>query len=396
MKLLPARPFNPGDKRPVDREEKIEQINFTVHKFTPRKRPENPANVVIFPHFSEFGSELVESLYCLPMSMRTKYVGKYSIVMGWYGRAYLYKHLVDEFWEIKQEHQWLRDYCRAFHHDSVNLKKAEKQAGQYGTVADINDYAIHTLHPRIQCCTKPGCGGQIIYTDQAQYCLRCHSQFPRVGIYHEIKYAKDNLAVWTPQPSKEKLAYVDKYLKPNSVGVTARFRNCYGRNLPKEFYELLVLRLEAMGYNPIWIGEKETTLRSPFERITDFCITEDARDLETTLALVSKLKFTVQFWTASTRLAGLVGTPYLLFESPEQIWGVGQEGIRLNLCTKGKRKLVLAHYLNVLNRQAEAVDVVEKAVREMEAGNYDDLMGMVDHDFNIKFLRQQNKARIGD
>jgi len=393
-KLLRAKQFNPGDKKVLESEELLKEITFKVHKFTPRQRPSNPANVAIFPHFSEFGSELIESIYTLPMLLNGQYRGKYSIVLGWYGRAYLYKHLVDEFWEIDKEHQYLRDYCRAFHHSSKNLKKAEKMASKYGHVVDTpQEYGLEILFPRLHVC--PACQSPVIFSEFYQQCFKCGQCYHRVGIYNEIKYAKERLAVWPPPPSQEKLAYVDKYLKPNSVGVTARHRTCYGRNLPKEFYEQLVLRLEKMGYNPIWIGEEETTLRAPYDRIIDYCLTEDARDLETTLALVSKLKFTVQFWTASTRLAGLVGTPWLLFESPDQIWGIGQEGIRLNLCTKGKGKLVLAHFVNVAQDQAKAVDVVERAVREMEAGNYDDLIGMCESDYVVEDMRRQNQARVG-
>jgi len=392
--LLPAKQFNPGDKTAVEREEPLTNIRFLVHKFTPRLRPDNPDNVVILPHFAEFGSELVESIYTLPMAMNGPHKGKYSIVLGWYGRAYLYKHLVDEFWEINEESQYLREYCRAFHHASKNLKKVEKDAERYGKVVDApQEYGLDILYPRLHCCQS--CKGPVMFTDEGQICIQCHRVHHRVGIYHEIKHAKEKLAVWPPLPRQEKLDYVSKYLKPNSVGVTARHRTCYGRNLPKEFYEKLVIRLEGMGYHPIWIGEKETTLRAPFDRITDYCLTEDARDLETTLALVSRLKFTVQFWTASTRLAGLVGTPWLLVESPDQIWGVGQEGIRLNLCTKGKGKLVLAHYVNVNQDHEGGVNMIEKAVREMDAGNYEDLIGMVENPLIVADMRRKNQARVG-
>src|SRR5437868_6987459 len=84
-----------------DEEAHIDEINFTVHKFTKRERPKNPKNTVVFPCFSEFGTEIVGTLYCLPMLMRRNFKGKYSIAIGWYGRAFLYKHLVDEFWEIE-------------------------------------------------------------------------------------------------------------------------------------------------------------------------------------------------------------------------------------------------------------------------------------------------------
>ncbi|MGF2049649.1 hypothetical protein ACQUET_13250, partial [Lactococcus lactis] len=79
-----------------------------------------------------------------------------------------------------------------------------------------------------------------------------------VGIYNEVAAAKSS-AVWPAAPSPAKVDYVkDKYLKPRSVGITARHRTCYGRNLPAQFYEKLVHYLENLGYNPIWIGEKET------------------------------------------------------------------------------------------------------------------------------------------
>lgn len=395
MKLLPAKYRNPGDKKELDQEERMENIQFTVHKFTNRPRPDNPANVVVFPNFSEFGSELIQTCYTMPRMLSSKYQGKYSIVMGWYGRAYLYKHLVDEFWEIKEEHQHLREYCRCFHHDSKNLKKAERLAAKYGTVVPPNDHALGILYPRLPACPVKGCGGQIIYADKNQICLRCHAHLPPVGIYHEIAHAKKN-AVWLPRPSQEKLDYVDRYLKPNAVGITARHRTCYGRNLPKEFYEKLILSLEAQGYNPVWIGEKETTLRSPFPHIPDYCLTDDARDLETTLALVSKMKFTVQFWTASTRLAGLTGTPYIVFESPDQLYGMGHEGYRLNLCTKNDNgKVVLAHYVNVLADHDTAIGLVHRAITEIGQKNYDDIIGMVESEDYTAAFRKKNLARIG-
>jgi alkanesulfonate monooxygenase SsuD/methylene tetrahydromethanopterin reductase-like flavin-dependent oxidoreductase (luciferase family) len=48
-----------------------------------------------------------------------------------------------------------------------------------------------------------------------------------------------------------------QYLKPNSVGIFARGRAMYGRNLSPEFYVNLIKMLEDLGYNPIWLGEKQ-------------------------------------------------------------------------------------------------------------------------------------------
>jgi hypothetical protein len=122
---------------------------------------------------------------------------------------------------------------------------------------------------------------------------------------------------------------------------------------------------------------------------------EHAQDLEKTLLLVSQLKFTVQFYTASSRLAALVGTPYIIVESPDQIWGQGQEGIRLNLCTKGEKKLVIAHFKSLHEDHPGALKLVEKAVREMEVGNYKDIIGDVEDIQAIEFMKQQSIDRIG-
>ncbi|WP_273942882.1 hypothetical protein, partial [Enterobacter bugandensis] len=73
-----------------------------------------------------------------------------------------------------------------------------------------------------QTCPVKGCGGQIIYGENNQICLRCHAHLPPVGIYNEVAAAKSS-AVWPAAPSPAKVDYVkDKYLKPRSVGITAR------------------------------------------------------------------------------------------------------------------------------------------------------------------------------
>ena len=42
--------------------------------------------------------------------------------------------LVDEFWELKEEFQWLRDYAKAFHNESKNIDRLEKTLGDQGFV----------------------------------------------------------------------------------------------------------------------------------------------------------------------------------------------------------------------------------------------------------------------
>lgn len=108
------------------------------------------------------------------------------------------------------------------------------------------------------------------------------------------------------------------------------------------------------------------------------------------------MKFTVQFWTASTRLAGLTGTPYIVFESPDQLYGMGHEGYRLNLCTKNDNgKVVLAHYVNVLADHDTAIGLVHRAITEIGQKNYDDIIGMVESEDYTAAFRKKNLARIG-
>jgi len=315
-------------------------------------------------------------------------MGKYSVVMGWHGREYLYRHLVDEFWEIPEEYMWLREYCRAFHHVSRNLARTEKDARKFGHVIDVAHIGNVAVFPSLKEC--PHCQKPVTVIDQRQVCSGCKTPFPMPGVFHSMD---KSLACWLPQPSKEKVEYVKKYLPINAVGITARNRKTYGRNLDSLFYERLIFLLEDMGYRPVGLGEKVASLPCPFARLTDFSITEDAHDLEMTLALVSQMKFTVQFWTASSRLAALVGTPYVLFESPDQVWGGGQEGLRMDLLTRGERKLVAAHYQSVYEDMTGGLRLVYEAVREMECGNYNDMVGLVENENEVRKMKVRYGAR---
>jgi hypothetical protein len=158
----------------------------------------------------------------------------------------------------------------------------------------------------------------------------------------------------------------------------------------------LIALLEEKGYNIVWLGEKQNVLPCPVDHVFDFAQTPEARDLEKTLAIMCNLKFTVQFWTASTRLAGMMGVPFLLFESPEQIYvsysGVmsAQEGKRLELSTFGPKKVVLAHYRQVLNDHDTALDLTRRSVEEMEEGNFEEIIGMVENEEFTKKLQAEH------
>src|SRR4051812_49434545 len=119
------------------KEKIITDFNYKVIQMTPRVRPERKADVLIVPMFSEFGCETLGALYCLPELLRNRWAGKYIIVLSWAGRDYLYKGLADEVWELSDEHQWLKQYCLAFHHVSRNLKRFEHEAAKQGTLIQI-------------------------------------------------------------------------------------------------------------------------------------------------------------------------------------------------------------------------------------------------------------------
>jgi predicted Zn-ribbon and HTH transcriptional regulator len=332
---------------------------------------------------------MVGVMYNLPAIMR-RFPGKYNIAVGWHGREYLYRHLVDEFWEIKEPYMWLREYCRAFHHDSKNLKLIEKTLEDKGQVISSGD--IGKLAVMSQC---KNCSYQYPNLNkQTKECPECHDTDIWDSFFSDVSGWKDK-AVRVPRPSDEKMEQASKYLKPKSVGIFARGRKAYGRNLQPEFYVKLIKLVESMGYNPIWLGEKQTTLPCPVDHVVDFSRDNASRDLELTLAIIRQLEFTIQFWTASTRLAGIMGTPYLLFESPDQIWGNGQEGFRRNLCDLGSRKLSVNHYLNVYENNNAGIDVVRKCIEEMEGGNYEVSIGLVESEVAVQNMIKDNSERIG-
>jgi hypothetical protein len=294
---------------------------------------------------------------------------------------------VDEFWEIKDEHMWLRDYARAFHHQSINLRRIEEEASWHGTVIPsvaLGKYAVCNY-----CIT---CGK--FWNNWRKYsecCLACKSTNIVRSIFTDIKHYKQT-ATPIPKPSPKKMEWAKSILKPNAVGVFARGRKTYGRNLPESFYVDLVKTIEDLGYNVIWLGEKQNCIPCPVKHVLDFSQMEESRDLENTLAIISNLEFTIQFWTASTRLAGMMGVPFIVFESPEQIYcsGLmyGQEGKRLELTSFGNKKLVISHYLKVKENTGQALELTKRAIAEMQAGNYEDIIGMVDSQAAVQRLQE--------
>lgn len=390
MELTPMRPplaiFKPKeDHRRASRNEvKLDSVGFTVHKFNNRLKPVKRDRIKIISCFSEFGCETLGCLYCIPRLLR-RYPGQYVIAMGWYGREYLYRHLVDEFWEIDENYMWLRDYTRAFNHISVNLKKLEEAATAYGEVvpaAALGRYAVSNM------CRTCGKYWQE-WRKQTEKCPNCKSTVLTRSMFTDIEQYKP-YARRLPQPSKVMLEWAETIVNSNTVGLFGRGRKTYGRNLPPEFYIKLIYELESMGFNVIWLGEKQSTQPCPVSHVLDFSRMPESRDLERTLAIVCNLKFTIQFWTASTRLAGMMGVPFLVFESPEQIYASSsgimgaQEGKRLELTSFGPKKVVVSHFHSVLENQNAGLELVRQAILEMQNDNWQDIIGLVeDREFSM-------------
>lgn len=375
-------------------EQRLGELKFTVHKLNHRPKPKSKDRIKIISCFSEFGCEVIGNLYCIPRLIK-RYPGAYIIAMGWYGREYLYRHLVDEFWEIKEEHMWLRDTARAFHNLSYNLKKLEEAATEFGDVIPavaLGKYAVcnmcrtcgkfwHEWRKQTECC--PVCGSTLLVR----------------SIFTDIAKNKPQ-AKQIPRPCAELQEWAKNIVKKPAVGIFARGRKTYGRNLPPEFYVKLITRLEQQGYSVVWLGEKQSTLPCPVDHVMDFSRMPESRDLEKTLAIICNLEFTIQFWTASTRLSAIMGAPFLLFESPEQICvslsGImgAQEGKRLELASFGPKKVVLAHYMSVLAEQDKALDLVDKAIGEMKEGNYEEMLGMVEDQQFAAQLQQEHREML--
>lgn len=377
-----------------DNEKRLKSISFTVHKLNHRPRPKNKDRVKIVSCFSEFGCETVGVLYCIPRLLR-RYPGAYVVVMGWHGREYLYRHLVDEFWEINEEYMYLRETARAFHNVSSNLKYLERAATEFGDVVPSEALGGYAISNMCRTCGK--------YWNQwkkiTDVCPACKSTVLIRSVFTDIKTYKPT-AKRVPRPSEEMQKWAKNLIQKPTVGVFARNRKTYGRNLPPEFYVNLIKLLENMGYSVIWLGEKQSTLPCPVEHVMDFSRMPESRDLEKTLAIICNLEFTIQFWTASTRLAGLMGVPFLLFESPEQICvsysGIqsAQEGKRLELTSFGPKKIVLAHYMSMLNQQEKGLKLVEKAICEMKDGNYEEMLGMVEDEQFAAQLQEEHKEML--
>ena len=96
----------------------LKSISFKIHKYNDKN---DSFPKLFFSCFCEFGCEGLLPTYLIPR-INKNFQDHKKIVLGWQGREYFYKHLVDEFWEIDPKCMNLREKCKAFMHNSKELE----------------------------------------------------------------------------------------------------------------------------------------------------------------------------------------------------------------------------------------------------------------------------------
>lgn len=374
LRLLKAYDYAPGSRERVEPERRLESLSFYVHKFTKRQLPTDRRKVMVVPCFYEFGVETIGLCFCLPQIIHAN-PDCYVIAVGWHGRAFLYSRVVDEYWELGEEYQWLREYSDAFRNESRNIGKLETKLQQFGKVVTGSYMARMCVQYFCLECKHPFVSHDHINTK----CEKCGCTNLVKPLFGDLGANKRRF-MQMPTPSPQKVELARSWLGKNPVGIFARNRIRYGRNLSVGFYQSLIDRLRSMGYEPVWLGEKQSVHPCPDKTVLDFTSMPESRDLETTLAVISQCRFTVQFYTASTRLASMVKTPWILFESADQLVGRGQEGMRVILTTDyDKKKIVIANFKALSDNEAVGVEAFERAVRDVERGDFGTVVEMVDN-----------------
>ena len=88
----------------------------------------------------------------------------------------------------------------------------------------------------------------------------------------------------------------------------------------------------------------------------------------------------------------MMGTPWILFESPDQIVGNGQEGKRIILTTDNdKKKLVLSNFFTVVENQDKTLDFLGRAIDEINENNWEDIVGLVEDEATVTQMLQKMK-----
>lgn len=351
-------------KKKYIKEKKIDNFCFNVYKFTKKKKSDK---VLIITNFSELGVETLACNYSIPQLLQI-FNGYYVILVGWTGRDYLYRHLVDEFWELNSNNYWLKDFCNAFDTKSKNISVLENKLKNFGILFK-SQYLGNFLITYV--CKKCFNSDYNFY----KTCPRCGNNNISPPLLSSIDNKKFLRSI--PGPRENYLNKIKNIIPNNSVAVFARNRKTYGRNLPKDFYFKLNEILISNNYTPVYLGENSSSLK--MENCIDFSCTDMAKDLEFTLSVLSCVDFSIQLWTASTRLSSIVKTPFILVESIDQMAIRGQEGIRIAACTDfNKKKIILSNYLSFLKNIDKGLMAIDRAIKDIKINNWDYIFDFIE------------------
>jgi hypothetical protein len=361
------------------KEKKIDNFCFNVYKFTKKKKLDN---ILIITNFCELGVETLACNYSIPQLLSI-FNGYYIILVGWTGREYFYRHLADEFWELKEEDYWLKDSCNAFWTKSKNIEILESKLKKIGILFK-SQYLGNFLITYV--CKR------CFYSSYACFdvCSKCGNNKvspPLLGAIQNKKFSRS-----IPKPKENYVNEVKKIVPKRAVAVFARNRKTYGRNLPKDFYYNLNKILVSNNFTPVYLGENVSSLN--MENCIDFSNTDMVKNLEFTLAVLSCAEFSVQLWTASTRLSSIVKTPFILVESADQLALRGQEGRRIAASSDfNKKKIIISNYLSFLNDTEKGLLAIEKSIQEIKKDNWDYILDFIE-DKNMVKLALEKKGLL--
>ena len=127
------------------------------------------------------------------------------------------------------------------------------------------------------------------------------------------------------------------------------------------------------------------------ENVLDFSKLPESKDLQYAIAVLERCDYSIQFWTASTRLSLEANCPYILIESPDQIYGAGQEGIRLDLLNKKNTPhiILLCNFDKCIESSFDFLDVVENSIDEVYKKEFGIKIGLVNDVDYVKSLMEK-------
>lgn len=345
------------------------ELCFNKHVF---KEEVNFSKKMFFLSFGEFGCETILPTFLLPR-MNNNFQEYRKIVIGWKDREYFYRDICDEYWELDSKYMMLKNNSYAFENTSVEIASLNKRLIPLGVV--INGTKIGKLCVKAKC---KKCFFEFEVDRGDVYCAKCYSDNIEKSLFQGSReYRKYSNVL--PQINKKYIDFAQDYIPENTVALFARNRKTYKRNLTTEHYDKIIDMIISLGYNVVLLGESVSSYSLKNEKIINFMNHELAGNLEAAFAIVNKCVFSLQYFTASSRISSLLNKPFVLFESADQVYGRGQEGIRLSLMTKdyNNKKIVLANYVDVAENTDDAVATTKQAIQEL----------LIDKNSNDMFFR---------